>query len=149
MAEPDTLIAFFLALEEEPGDQVTLLALADWYEEHNQPGAGEALRWTVQHGRRPYCFPADGGLTVSSQDWHIGWFWWAVDDAAHARDWGHPRSCQLPRTLWGKLRHNIRYTPSVFKEYATVREAYEALIDVWPLIGPITFLSTATQEVRS
>jgi hypothetical protein len=142
MAESDNLTAFYLALDDDRGDQVTLLALADWYE-------AEALRWTVQHGRRPYCFPCDGGLTVSSQDWRIGWFWWAVDDAAHARDWGHPRSCQLPRALWDKLRHNIGYTPSVFKEYPSVRQAYEALIDVWPLVGPIAFVSSAALEVRS
>ena len=32
MPDPDALTAFYLALEEDPGDPVTLLALADIYE---------------------------------------------------------------------------------------------------------------------
>jgi hypothetical protein len=139
MADPDALTAFYLALEDDPGDQVTLLALADWYEEHDQLAAADALRWTVQHGRRPYCYPADGGLTVSSPEWHLGWFWWAVEDAVHTRDWGHPPHCRLPRTVWEKLRHSFRHRPAVFKEYPRVRDAYEALIDAWPRVGPIEF----------
>ena len=148
MADPDALAAFYLALDEDPGDEVTLLALADWYEEHDQTTAADALRWAVRHGRRPYCYPADGGLTVSSPEWHLGWFWWAADDAAHARDWGHSPRCRLPRAVWEKLRHGLNYEPSVFKEYPRASDAYEALIDAWPRVGPIESFSPYAQEVR-
>jgi hypothetical protein len=137
MADPDPQGAFYLALEDNPGDRVTLAALADWYEEHDQLDAAAALRWAARLGRWPFHYHANGGLTVASAAWHDGWFWWSVDEPYHGREWGHPPSCRLPRAVWGKLRHTFSYDPAVFKEYPTVRAAYEALIDAWPPAGAI------------
>jgi uncharacterized protein (TIGR02996 family) len=148
MPETDPVSPFYLAIEDDPDDRVSLLALADWFEEHDELVAADCLRWTVKYGRRPYCYPADGGLTVSSPDWHVGWFWWAVDDAAHTRDWGYPSHCRLPRTVWARLRHGFRHAPSVFKEYPSVRAAYEALIDVWEFAAPIERRTPAREERR-
>src|SRR5262249_31745497 len=131
LAMMDSLHAFYLSLEESPHDPVTLQALADWYEEQGNPDAADCLRWAVQHTKSPFRYRRDSGLTVSSAGWHDGWLWWAVDDPYYGRDWGHPRSCMLPRELWSRLHHSFPYDPAVFKEYETAQGAYEALIDAW------------------
>jgi uncharacterized protein (TIGR02996 family) len=146
MSAPNPLSAFYAALDENPADHVTLLALADWYEEQDQSPAAECLRWLASHGYRPFLYRVNGGLTVSSEVWHDGWFWWAVDEPYHARDWGHPPNCRLPRLVWLKLRHTFNYEPAVFKEYSSRQAAYEALIDIWPLIGSLDQLSAVREK---
>jgi hypothetical protein len=135
MSDTDALQAFYLVLDENPGDQVTLLALAGWYEEHDQPIAADCLRWAARHSAWPFRYRANGGLIVSSAVWHDGWFWWAIDDPFRGRDWGHEPNCRLPAPVWNELRHTFNYDPAVFKEYPTRRAAFEALIEVWPMVG--------------
>jgi hypothetical protein len=134
MSESDPLQAFYLVMDENPGDPVTLLVLADWYEEHDQADTADCLRWAVRRGYRPFLYRADGGLTVSSPVWHDGWFWWSIDDPYRGRDWGHDDGCRLPASVWKELPHTFNYDPAVFKEYPTRRDAFEALIAIWPLV---------------
>jgi uncharacterized protein (TIGR02996 family) len=124
--------AFYLALDEGPGDTVTALALADWYEEHGNLDAAECLRWATTHNRRPFRYRKSGGLSVSCNTWHEGWYWWAVEERSYGRDWGHPPECRLPYELWEALPHGFAYNPAVFKEYRDRRHAYEALFTAWP-----------------
>jgi uncharacterized protein (TIGR02996 family) len=137
MSAPDPLSAFYLALEDVPDDRLTLLALADWYEEEGGPDAADCLRWTVRNAVWPFRYSVNSGLSVSSAVWHDGWFWWSVDEPFHGRDWGHDPHCLLPAAVWQKLRHTFNYDPAVFKEYPTRRSAYEALIEAWPRVGAV------------
>jgi hypothetical protein len=127
------LDAFYLALTEQPGDKVTILALADSYEERGIVETAECLRWLLEKGRVPfrYC-KKDAGLTVEGRGWHDGWFWWAVAERHLGQDWGYPPGCRLPPRLWDRLPHQFAYSPSVFKEYPTCRAAYEAVFAAWP-----------------
>jgi uncharacterized protein (TIGR02996 family) len=136
MLSEDALAAFYLALEEQPGDKVTLLALADWYEENDRPDHAACVRWTLQHGYHPFCYRRNS-LHQNSIDWHDGWHWWADSSKSFAREWGHPTSCQLPNVMWERLRHSFPYNPSVCKEYPSQRAAYEALFEIWPLVRPL------------
>jgi uncharacterized protein (TIGR02996 family) len=149
MSLHDPLSAFYDALDQTPEeDRVTLLALADWYEEQGEPEAAECLRWTVRQGLSPFCYQRDGGgVTVSSDAWHDGWFWWSVDEPSQTSDWGHDPACRLPRALWQKLRHTFNYDPAVFKEYRTRRAAYEALLEAWPM-RDYAAAALAAPEVR-
>jgi len=133
---PDAPTAFYLALEDEPHDAVTLQALADWYDDQGDADAAACLRWAVRRGLGPYRYRKGAGLTIASEGWHDGWLWWATDDPDFGRDWGHPPSCRLPSAVWKRLRHTFGYPPAVFKEYPTSREAYEALIDAWARVRP-------------
>jgi hypothetical protein len=132
MFGPDPLTTLYHALEQMPGDPVTLMALADYYLELDQLDASACLRWTVSRNYCPFRY-SPGSLTVMSAGWNAGWYWWAIDDPHLAANWGHPQTCRLPRGLWRHLRHTFDYVPSVFKQYPTCREAYEALIEAWPL----------------
>jgi hypothetical protein len=127
----DSLVAFYDSLEEAPHDRATLSALSDFLEDEGNHRDATCLRWVVEHSHAPFRYRANGGLTVSSRDWHDGWLWWAVDDPRYGRDWGHPRSCMLEPDIWGRLEHSFKYDPAVFKEYKTAREAFEALFDAW------------------
>jgi uncharacterized protein (TIGR02996 family) len=142
VSDPDSLTAFFLSLDERPGDHVTLLALADWYEEQGQSNNANCLRWTVRNAVYPFRYRRDGGLTVSTESWHDGWYWWAYNDTHYGKDWGHPLHCRLPLHVWNRLRHNFNYAPSVVKQYPTLRDAYEAMFEAWPLVGPLAANST-------
>jgi hypothetical protein len=146
MYGPDPMTALYLALEEAPGDRVTLLALADCYLEDGHADASACLRWTADRVRFPFRY-APGLLTVNSPTLHEGWYWWAIDDAHLAQDWGHPQSCRLPAGLWKRLRHEFNFTPAVFKHYPTIRAAYEALFDAWPL-APAQERSLTRREAR-
>jgi uncharacterized protein (TIGR02996 family) len=132
MTEPKALDALYLALNDSPADPVTTLALADWYEEQGDAPAAECLRWAVARQRWPYRYDRKAPLAVSCKRWHDGWLWWAVEGRRHAGDWGHPRECRLPFELWDALPHTFHTSPSVFKEYPTGRDAYEALLAAWP-----------------
>jgi hypothetical protein len=65
-----------------------------------------------------------------------GWFWWATDEPYYGNDWGHPRSCRLPRAVWKRLKNSFEWEPLVFKHYETARSAYEALLAVYPRVSP-------------
>jgi hypothetical protein len=132
MARDTSLDSFYLTLDAEPSDRVTTLALADWYEEHDQSDAADALRWAAEQRRWPFQYRREGGMAVCCQTWHDGWFWWAVADKAYGRDWGHPQECRLADALWKRLKHTFKYDPAVFKEYPSRRAAYEALFAAWP-----------------
>ena len=145
MPETDALAGFFLSLDERPGDWVILQALADWYEEQGLPENARCLRWTADRALHPFRYRRDGGLTVSGASWHDGWFWWALDDRDSGAEWGHPLHCRLPRGVWKHLRRTFDHAESVFKEYPTQRAAYDALLEAWPLVGP---LGAALRETR-
>jgi hypothetical protein len=147
MSDPDPQDAFFLSLEEIPGDRVTLLALADWYEEQDQHDCADCLRWTVRHGHYPFR-AVRAGLKKFGHEWHEGWYWWAIDDPYSGESWGHPRHCQLPPEVWRQLQHTIPYVPAVMKEYPTQRAAYEALFEAWPRV-PLREADVGTWEKRS
>jgi hypothetical protein len=128
MTENRTLISLYRALE-EANDPVALLALADFYEEQGNLQPANCLRWTVDQGRFPFQYQARC-LRVHSGNWHDGWWWWARPRPRNT--WGHPSTCELPVPLWNKLRHSFDYdAPWLFKEYKTLRDAYEALFSVW------------------
>ncbi|MFO0877658.1 MAG: hypothetical protein U0840_09905 [Gemmataceae bacterium] len=146
MHTADELTGLYLALEEMPGDPVTLLVLADYYSELGEPEASACLRWIVAHGRHPFRFRR-GLLTMQSAAWTEDWYWWAIDDVSWGRNWGHPLECRLPPRLWRLLRHSFDYTPAVFKQYPTVRQAYEALLEAWPL-APLSERGLTRREVR-
>jgi len=123
----------YLALEETPSDELTLMALADCYLEEGLPDASMCLRWAITRGRTPFQY-TNGSLSVNTDSMKHGHWWWSFDDrGVIAGDWGYPAACRLPRGMWKQLPHNFDYTPAVFKQYSTVREAYEALIYAWPL----------------
>lgn len=128
-AEPRELKALFDALEANPTDRVTLLALADWYEEQEQQRACGCLRWLAAEGKAPYRYRHDGDLLHHHESWHDGWYWWAT--RRERRGWGYDRSCVLPHRQWDRVRHSFSYDPLVFKEYPSVRAATEALMAVW------------------
>lgn len=126
--------AFYLALEQTPGDPVTLQAFADWCEEQGDPDRAACLRWLARKGRFPFRYHAGAGLNVASPSLKEGWYWWAVDDPHYGRDWGHPDSCKLPRFAWTRLANPFDYTPSVFKHYEGIEAAFKALFAVWPRV---------------
>lgn len=130
------LAAFYQALEDDPGDAVTLRVLADWFEDHGWRDEADCLRWVVRLRRRPFRYSRDAGLAVTGSSMKDGWFWWAIDDPHYGRDWGHPRTCRLPPALWNRLRNPFDFEPLVFKHYPTAEEAYEALLAAWPLAWP-------------
>ena len=139
MPQADTLAAFYLALDETPGEPLTVQALADWYEELDQLDAASCLRWAARRGRWPFRYRrGDPNVVVSSDNFNDGWYWWAVDDpvTGYGRDWGHPRSCWLPRQLWDRLKHLSDHGVLVVKQFPSIRQAYEALFDVWPRFAP-------------
>ncbi len=144
MAEPDPLTAFYLSLDESPGDAVTVLALADWYEEQGQPDSARCLRWAVRGMLYPFRYRR-GALARNGKDWHDGWFWWALDDPYEGQAWGHPLHCRLPLRVWNRLRHGFKYEPRVFKEYPSQRAAYEALLEAWSLADPELAAQEATK----
>ncbi len=126
---------------------MTLLALADWYEEQDQHEWAVSLRWTVRHGRYPFrCRRA--GLKKFGHEWREGWYWWAIDDPIYGRDWGHPQHCRLPREVWQPLQHTLPDPPAVFKDYPTQQAAYEALFEAWPRVGLLE-ADAGTWERRS
>ena len=129
MNDADPLTAFYLALDEMPGDRVTMLALADWYEEHGNADAADCLRWAVREVRRPFRYGPDDSMRVTFEKWQKGWYWWAK--AGEGLDWGHPATCGLAEDIWRGLKHTFDYSPSVFKEYPSFRAAFEALVAVW------------------
>lgn len=131
----DPLGIFYHTLEETPGDKVTMLALADWYEENGHEPDAACIRWAAERQAIPYKYKHNT-LKVSFEEWGNGWFWWAVDDPGYGSDWGHSTNCRLPRDIWSKLRHTFSYSPAVFKEYETQREAYEVLIELWRKAPP-------------
>jgi uncharacterized protein (TIGR02996 family) len=128
-AEPRELTAFYLALEENPGDTVTLRALADWLEEHDEPTQAACLRWLAAEGKAPYRYNPADGLMYYHHDWQEGWWWWTT--SKEKEPWGYLMACVLPDALWQEMRHTFDYRPCVFKEYPTVRSAIEAVLEVW------------------
>jgi hypothetical protein len=135
-SEPRELKALFAALESSPGDPVTLLALADWYEEREDARGAESLRWLAAKGKAPYRHRHSDSLLHHHDTWKDGWYWWAT--AREKRGWGYPDSAVIPHPLWDKLEHTFNYDPLVFKEYPTVRRAVEVLIAAWApaLVAP-------------
>jgi len=121
--------ALYKAIEEKPLDSVSILALADWYEEQGQTEAAAALRWLAEQKKTPYRYIYQEELKVHFDQWKSGWYWWATDAEGH--DWGHPDSCVLPHKLWSKLTHAFEYNPLVFREYPTIQGAIDAFIRAW------------------
>src|SRR5262245_29400774 len=136
----DSLDALYKALDDKPDDQVTIRALADWYEEHDNQDAAECLRWTAEEKKHPFLYKKrGGGVSVSCKTWHDKWLWWAIfkeGEHEYGNDWGHSPECRLPPGLWDKIKHTFDYDPAVFKEYPSRRAAYEALFEAWPAFRP-------------
>jgi hypothetical protein len=129
----DPFTALYHALEETPGDALTLMALADCYLEEDRPEASTCIRWSQARGRYPFQY-TNGSLSVASDSMTHGYWWWVLDErGAVAGNWGLPHPCRLTRAMWKQLPHQYEYTPGVFKEYPTLREAYEALVYAWAL----------------
>jgi len=130
MAEPLELRGLYDALEASPGDPVSLRALADWYEEHDEARRASCYRWLAAEHKAPYKYHADSDLRHHHSEWHDGWYWWTTGEKLKD-DWGYSAGCALPDRVWKKLRHEFSYNPLVFKEYPTVREALNAVVRVW------------------
>ena len=128
-AEPRELTSLYEALESNPGDKVTLLALADWLEERGEAKRATCLRWLVKSGRTPYRYYHENRLRFHHESWQEGWWWWAR--GSEKNPWGYPKTSTLPERLWKKLLHTFPYDPCVFKEYPTVRGAIEAVLEAW------------------
>jgi uncharacterized protein (TIGR02996 family) len=133
MADPKELTAFYAALEANPGDPVTLLALADWHDERGEPGRAACLRWLAREGKAPYRYYHRNRLRFHHETWRDGWWWWTTD--REESPWGYPAESALPHKLWQKMRHTFDYDPCVFKEYPTVRSAVEAVLEAWSKPG--------------
>jgi hypothetical protein len=131
MPDYDALDAFYRALEECPGDAATLAALADWYEEYDQGPSAACLRWTAEQQRWPFQYWRNGPVIYSIRSWQEGWYWWADEEQSFSRSSGIPGHCRLPPPLWQHLGHRLGFPPSLFKDYPTLREAYEALFAAW------------------
>jgi uncharacterized protein (TIGR02996 family) len=135
----DALAGFYLALRQSPGDPVTLLALADYYEEQGQPDKAACVRWSLRRQRHPFEFRSDlpdlPDPVRKSPAFKDCWFWWARD-GGYGADWGHPQSCRLPEKVWEKLKNLFETKPLVVKHFPTVQAAYEALFEVWPRFAP-------------
>jgi hypothetical protein len=137
MPQTDTLAAFYLALDETPGDPLTVQALADWYEELDQLDAASCLRWTARRGRFPFKFRRDDpNVVIPATAMTDGWYWWAKVTHDFGRDWGHPRNCWLPEPLWAQLTNLSDHHVSIVKHFPTIQQAYEALFDAWPRFAP-------------
>lgn len=127
---PDTTCdALFAELEENPGDRLTLLALADWLEEHDDLQGAEAIRWIASEGKSPFRYEGQTTLRYQYEKWHMGWYWWTTDE--QDSPWGYPPACILPNRLWNQMEHTFPYDPGTFKEYPTVRVALERVMEVW------------------
>jgi hypothetical protein len=129
MSEADALAALFAELEANPGDTLTLNALADWFEENDQAKPAECVRWLAEAGKVPFHYTEESDIIHHFEGWKVGWYWWTT--ANERRGWGYPKACRLPRTLWSRMTHTFDYDPKVFKEYPTVRGAIEAVIAAW------------------
>ena len=128
--------AFYLGLEETPDDAATLNVLADWYEESGDASAASCLRWSARRGYAPFTYHRENSpLTKESDLFEEGWCWWVVENY-RGSNWGEPDGCRLPRELWERLRHRFDYSPSVFKDYPSRRDAYEALFAAWRIFAP-------------
>jgi uncharacterized protein (TIGR02996 family) len=130
MSDLDELAALYAALEANPDDRVTRLALGDWYEDHDRPEAAACLHWLAAHGKHPYQYRAAAPLRYHHESWAEAWYWWTTENERDEQ-WGYPDACTLPFPLWDRLRHTFDYDPTTFKEYPTLRATYEALIDAW------------------
>jgi uncharacterized protein (TIGR02996 family) len=129
MCELRELHALYLALEANPEDRLIRLALADWYDDHDQFAAAACLRWLIAAGRTPYRYFRDAPLRYHHETWADGWYWWTTEKEPEA--WGYPEACILPFPLWERLLHTFDYDPTTFKEFATLRRCYEAVIAAW------------------
>src|SRR5436190_11362355 len=97
--------AFFGALEQDRADAVTLSALADWYDEHDDAESAACLRWVVRRGRRVGKVP--GG--------YYGDYFWELEEARPIRN---DPPAQLPDALWRALQDNDEpHTVGRFKSY--------------------------------
>ena len=146
MATPLLPDAFYRALDDAPDDATTLCALADWYEEQGDVSIAACVRWTIRLRLRPIRFSRvnDYGALRVGPTWNEGWYWWVVDEP----NWVEERACRLPPALWNRLDHSFPYVPSIFKEYPTRREAYEALFEAWPVFAPRDRVSRQWEGAR-
>lgn len=71
------------ALDSDPGDALTRLALADWYEEQGRMDEATEQRWLVSVVKYPTGRPSGG-----ARSWHPDepWDWWQIgaDAPPHA-----------------------------------------------------------------
>src|SRR5262245_32684215 len=91
MADESTRDALFDALESQRDDPITLAALADWFEEHDDASAAACLRWVARNGRRP---------GFNAWQFSYGRFFWELKGPRPIID--DPQS-QLPAALWSAL----------------------------------------------
>ena len=146
MDTPHLPDAFYLGLDESPGDTTTLFALADWYEEQGDLDRASCVRWTIRRGLHPHRFDkaSSNRKPILGRSANDGWYWWAED----APNDCEVTTCRLPSELWNRLRHSFRYVPSVFKDYPTRRDAYESLFEAWPLFAPARRVARGREGAR-
>jgi hypothetical protein len=116
------LDALHTALDADPTDAISRLALADWYEEQGDLVAAKAWRWLAQEGKRPFDWARYNESSVHFQgfDWHNGRAQWDV-----------PAYCTIARALWRRLPERGTENTESWRSYTTRREAEEALIEAF------------------
>ena len=72
--EPMELTAFYQALESNPGDTVTLGALADWFEEGGDGTSAAGVRWLANEGKAPYRYFHTNDLRFHHDSWRESWW---------------------------------------------------------------------------
>lgn len=112
----------FQALEQDWGDTVTLQALADWFDDHDEPAFASCLRWIVRQKRRV-------GKVETKNEPVYGRFFWELQDAHPIRN---DPPAQLPVALWRALKDNDEpHAVGSYKSYPTATSAYRALLAAW------------------
>lgn len=120
MSDHEYRDAFFAALELDREDAFALTALADWYEEHQDPQASTCLHWAARTGRRP-------GFNL--YQFTYGRFYWVRQDPSPIIE--DPRA-ELPPILWDALTDYDEGKPVIsFKSYRSAQSAYLALLAAW------------------
>jgi uncharacterized protein (TIGR02996 family) len=100
------LDALHAALDKDPADATTRLALGDWYEEQGDHVAAMAWRWLYRAGRYPRQAP------------HNTWQWWRIGFNPAGPD-------DLPADFFAF----VETRNDGFREYDTRRQAEEALVE--------------------
>jgi uncharacterized protein (TIGR02996 family) len=109
-----TLESLYESLAQSLNDWQARSVLADWFEEHNQQHAADAIRWMVRRGKRPY--------RGSNGTYH--WF-----NASRASNDADPES-DLPEPLYLQLSGK-EGLPRGFRDYDSLRAADEDFYLAW------------------
>src|SRR5437667_7512237 len=102
-------LAFLDAIEKEPHNQAHKLIFADWLEEQDRHGDGDAMRWLAVNRRNPlYVF-------INFSKWWIWVIEWPILNPLGIYWYD---GCYLPLELYNHMDRN--------KEYVTFQDAIES-----------------------